>query len=286
MVDPDESARAHAALQLHPVYDVLGVSTLKEAHERLTQQGERAIRFVLLELNTPDGDGLWLIRHLSTEAELPVGMRPMIICLTARKSVKDKVDALLAGASDYVVKPATHVALALRLQLLERFERLQRTGLTCKPKEVRPMDMRSPFLVLVVDDNPELLRSVRFALEALGNYKVETALDGVEGLQRAVDMRPNCIIIDVKMPGINGNQLVTVLRGDPDTADIPLIILSALVQDDDILRGHIAGVDQYLSKPFIVTDLIAAIERVTQMTPQDRAARLQRLLDGESDDHN
>jgi DNA-binding response OmpR family regulator len=52
------------------------------------------------------------------------------------------------------------------------------------------------------------------------------------------------------------------------------------------LRGHIAGVDQYLSKPFVVTDLIAAIERVTQMTPQERAARLQRLLDGDGDDHN
>jgi len=88
------------------------------------------------------------------------------------------------------------------------------------------------------------------------------------------------------MPGINGNQLVTVLRGDPETAGTPLIILSALVQDDDVLRGHIAGVDQYLSKPFVVTDLIAAIERVTQMTPQERAARLQRLLDGDGDDHN
>jgi CheY-like chemotaxis protein len=151
---------------------------------------------------------------------------------------------------------------------------------------MRAMDTKSRFRVLVVDDNPELLRSVRFALEALGNYEVETAVDGVEGLQRAVDLHPDCVIIDVKMPGINGNQLVTVLRGDPETAEIPLIILSALVQDDDVLRGHIAGVDQYLSKPFVVTDLIAAIERVTKMTPQERAARLQRLLDGDSDDHN
>ncbi len=148
------------------------------------------------------------------------------------------------------------------------------------------MNTKSRFRVLVVDDNPELLESVRFALESLGNYEVETALDGVDGLQRAIDLHPDCAIIDVKMPGINGNQLVTVLRGDPQTADIPLIILSALVQDDDVLRGQIAGVDQYLTKPFIVTDLIEAIERVTKMTPQDRAARLQRLLDGDSENDN
>jgi len=84
------------------------------------------VRFVVLELNTPDGDGLWLIRHLTSEADFPAAARPTIICLTTRNSVQDKVDALRAGASDYLVKPATHIPLGLRLQLLERFERLRR----------------------------------------------------------------------------------------------------------------------------------------------------------------
>ena len=56
----------------------------------------------------------------------PAAARPTVICLTTRNSVQDKVDALRAGASDYLVKPATHIPLGLRLQLLERFERLRR----------------------------------------------------------------------------------------------------------------------------------------------------------------
>lgn len=139
---------------------------------------------------------------------------------------------------------------------------------------------QQPFRILVVDDNEELLLSVKFALHALGNYIVETALNGEEGLERAVESpRPDCIIVDVKMPGLNGNQLVRILRGDPLTADIPLIILSALVQEEDILRGQIAGVDQYLTKPFEVDALIAAIERAVHLTQADRLAQLRALLD-------
>ncbi len=126
IIDPDDAARARTALQVQHQYEVVGVSSLRQAHARLTQQGERAVRFVVLELNAPDGDGLWLIRHLTTEAAFPAGARPTVICLTTRNSVQDKIDALRAGASDYLVKPATHVPLALRLQLLERFERLRR----------------------------------------------------------------------------------------------------------------------------------------------------------------
>jgi DNA-binding response OmpR family regulator len=126
IIDPDDAARAHTALQVRHLYEVVGVSSLRQAHARLTQQGDRAVRFVVLELNTPDGDGLWLIRHLTSEADFPAAARPTIICLTTRNSVQDKVDALRAGASDYLVKPATHIPLGLRLQLLERFERLRR----------------------------------------------------------------------------------------------------------------------------------------------------------------
>jgi len=137
----------------------------------------------------------------------------------------------------------------------------------------------SPFRVLVVDDNRELLDAVRFALHALGTYEVETATGGAQGLERAIAQRPDCIVIDVKMPHIDGNQLVRVLRGDPDTAQIPLIILSALVQEEDVLRGRMAGVDEYLTKPFNVEDLVAAIERAVRLTPEERLARLHALLE-------
>jgi CheY-like chemotaxis protein len=103
-----------------------------------------------------------------------------------------------------------------------------------------------PFTVLVVDDNDDLLYAVRTALELLGNFHVLTAKDGIEGLERATNNHPNCVVIDIRMPGLDGNQLVRALRGDRITAEIPLIILSALVQEKDQLIGLFSGADQYM----------------------------------------
>src|SRR3954453_18108833 len=88
-----------------------------------------------------------------------------------------------------------------------------------------------PYTVLIVDDNDELLRSLEFALSALGPFHIVTASDGAEGLARVYEARPQCVVIDVKMPGVDGLQMARALRGDPETASIPLVILSALIQD-------------------------------------------------------
>lgn len=87
---------------------------------------------------------------------------------------------------------------------------------------------RGAYRVLLVDDNPDLLDSLAFALRTLGGFRVDTATDGADGLGRAIEIMPHCVIIDVKMPAIDGYQLVRALRGDPATASIPLIVLSAL----------------------------------------------------------
>jgi len=129
------------------------------------------------------------------------------------------------------------------------------------------------FHVLLVDDNQDLLDAVRFAL--FDDYVIETANSAEDALERIEQLTqrrlPDCMVIDVKMPGLNGVQLVRILRGDPATAQIPLIILSAYVQGEDVLRGQLAGVDHYLAKPFNLETLIEAIQRATRMTPEERA---------------
>ena len=151
--------------------------------------------------------------------------------------------------------------------------------------EIEPEQLSSGaerrFRVLLVDDNLELLAAVRFAL--LDDYLIETATSAEDALERIDQLAqrglPDCMVIDVKMPGLNGVQLVRILRGDPTTAQIPLIILSAYVQGEDILRGQLAGVDRYLAKPFDLEVLIDAIQQATRMTPEQRLARLRAFLD-------
>lgn len=138
----------------------------------------------------------------------------------------------------------------------------------------------SKYTILIVDDNPELLESLRFAISLLGDgdFHVETAMDGAQGLERVIELRPDCVIIDVKMPALNGYQLVHALRGDPETATIPLIILSAMVQARDSLAGMLAGADQYLTKPAHPRTIVEAIRSGISLTQGQRDQRLQDLV--------
>jgi two-component system alkaline phosphatase synthesis response regulator PhoP len=133
--------------------------------------------------------------------------------------------------------------------------------------------------VLLVDDNVALLQTLRLALEALGPFTVTCAANGVEGLERYFDVHPDCIVIDVKMPELDGYQLVRALRGDPKSAGTPLIMLSALGREKDQLAGMLSGADMYLIKPVPPQELVAAIQRAVAVSESDRRKRQLRLLD-------
>ncbi len=135
------------------------------------------------------------------------------------------------------------------------------------------------YTILVVDDNQELLRLITETLILLGDFTVITASNGVEGLTRAVELHPDCAIIDVKMPGLDGYQLVRALRGDPETASMPLVLLTALVQDHYRFAGLLVGADHYLTKPIKPPDLIAAIDEAIAMSQEERISRAQALID-------
>ena len=133
------------------------------------------------------------------------------------------------------------------------------------------------YTVLLVDDDPSLLPTMEILLTELTDFTVLTAINGREGLERVMLDRPDCVVIDVRMPELNGYQFVRVLRGDPDTADIPLIILSALVQDKDKWIGLAAGVDRYLTKPVEAMELISAIEIAVRRGEEERLQQLAAL---------
>ncbi len=119
--------------------------------------------------------------------------------------------------------------------------------------------------VLVIDDNPTIVELIKYAVNLQGAYDVVVAYDGVQGLERVYAEQPDCVIIDVKMPRLDGYQLARCLRGDPRTLNVPLIILSAMTREQDQMTGYLSGVDEYLTKPFKPSALNAAIERVIRL---------------------
>ena len=140
------------------------------------------------------------------------------------------------------------------------------------------------YTVLVVDDNPDLLALVGESLRKLGRFTVVTAQDGIQGLQRYFEVRPDCVVIDVKMPGLDGDQLARALRGDPASRATPLVILSALAQERDRLAGLLSGGDEYLVKPVGPLDLVHTVTRVIERGEEERRRHLLTLLDDAATD--
>jgi CheY-like chemotaxis protein len=131
--------------------------------------------------------------------------------------------------------------------------------------------------VLVVDDDPALLATLAEGLRLGGKFEVIVASNGATGLERFAEAMPDCAVVDVRMPGINGYQFVRTLRGDPATAQTPLVVLSALIQDHEQLAGLLSGADVYLTKPVKIVDLVRAIQRAVNLTVDERHRALQEL---------
>ena len=112
--------------------------------------------------------------------------------------------------------------------------------------------------VLVVDDDPVILKllQVNFELEGI---RVTTAIDGAEGLERVYEERPDVVISDIMMPNVNGLELLTALKGGPETMHLPVILRSAKAQVADVQRGLDLGADDYVTKPFDPLELIARV---------------------------
>jgi CheY-like chemotaxis protein len=116
-------------------------------------------------------------------------------------------------------------------------------------------------LVLCADDDEDILSLVALRLQRAG-YRVETATDGARALERARELEPDLIVLDVMMPRMTGVEVLTAIRAEDALAATKVILLSARVQEADIDRGMGAGADAYLAKPFRAPELVEAVERL------------------------
>jgi len=114
--------------------------------------------------------------------------------------------------------------------------------------------------ILVIDDEPAIAQLIKINLEADG-YEVDTALDGMEGIEKAKASPPDVITLDVLMPGMNGFQVMELLKKNPGTADIPVIFIS-IVEGPQKDRGFHLGAVDFLTKPIEYGELLKSLKKI------------------------
>ncbi|MEQ8247966.1 MAG: phosphate regulon transcriptional regulator PhoB [Alphaproteobacteria bacterium] len=115
--------------------------------------------------------------------------------------------------------------------------------------------------ILIVEDEPPLIEVVRYNLEKEG-YQVSVAEDGKRALDRVRESIPDLVILDWMLPGLSGIEVCRQLREDPDSKDVPVIMLTARGEESDRLKGLASGADDYVVKPFSPAELLARVRAV------------------------
>lgn len=114
------------------------------------------------------------------------------------------------------------------------------------------------YSIVIIEDDPSYISMMDVILQMEG-FDVRSASDGQSGLGLLRERRPDLILCDIMMPGVDGHSILDTLKGDDTLADIPFIFVTAMGERTDVRRGMSAGADDYLPKPFSADELLAAI---------------------------
>ncbi|HUR49290.1 MAG TPA: response regulator [Acidimicrobiales bacterium] len=230
-------------------------STVAEARAALAQAPGSVF---VLDVLLPDGDGVDLLQEIRTS---PAGTSAVVVMLSSEAEVKDRVRGLQTGADEYVGKPYdTGYLLARVRELLQSRQRSEAVGTT----------------ILVIDDSATFREELRTALESAG-HRVLTASSGEDGLRVAGAQRPDAIVVDGLLPGIDGAAVIRHIRLDAVLRDVPCLLLTASADKGAELRALDAGADTFVRKEedldVILAKLSAVLRRTTARTPGDEATR-------------
>jgi CheY-like chemotaxis protein len=233
----DQLARYLEELQIQPVICSYGKGAVEQV---------QALRpdLILLDVQMPDRSGWEILADLRRDPDLR--QVPVIIV-----SVVDEPErGLAAGAAAYLVKPIN------RLMLRRALSQITVTKTTSSTAPRRPLSRR----ILLAEDNEVNRVTLSDYLVAQG-YEVRVACQGKEALQIAAEWRPDLIIMDIQMPGLDGLEVIQRLRADAAFAATPIIAVTALAMPGDRERCLSAGANDYFAKPIRLRQLVERIEQ-------------------------
>jgi PAS domain S-box-containing protein len=228
----------------------IGHPTLEGAFEKAASLQPSAI---ILDLNLPDGSGFDLLARLKEDVRtrnIPV----IISSIEERRSEARKL-----GASGYLLKPYTQQELRFEVEKAASFARSNDQIMVIEPPVHLPT-------ILMADDNELILETVSDYLLSK-EFKFIATRSGYEMLERAPEVKPDIILVDIQMPGLDGMETIRRLRAhsDPHLVKVPIIAVTALAMTGDREKCLAAGANEYLSKPVSLQNLEKRIRELLEM---------------------
>ncbi|NRF68127.1 response regulator [Aquincola sp. S2] len=209
---------------------------------------------VVLDLLLPDGDGIELLRELRAD---PARAAAVVLMLSSEAEVADRVRGLRTGADEYVGKPYDRPAVVARAQQLLR----SRRGVAAAQPPV-----------LLIDDSATFREALAQALTEAGHV-VATAASGEEGLRMAAATRPGALIVDSRLPGVDGTTVIRRVRLDAALRDLPCLLLTGSEERSAELLALDAGADAFARKDEPLDVVLARLAALLRSAADSRAAR-------------
>jgi len=217
---------------------------------------------ILVDFIMPEMNGLQVCKALHDNPE--TRDIPIILVSSKGEAVGDKFVATL-GVRHYCTKPFKAEELLAKLSEILG-ERDAPEVVAEKPAATEPeAEAGDPPVVLSIDDSPTILRLVEMILTNAG-FTVRTAAGGAKGIELARQLHPDVVLVDFIMPEVNGFQVSKTLREDPETRDIPIILVSSKGEAVGEQFVQTLGIHHYLTKPFQPDQLVAEVRTALQAT--------------------
>lgn len=207
---------------------------------------------ILMDIQLPGMDGLSATRLIKKDPDLQA---IPVVALTAYAMPEDEQTALDAGCSGYISKPVdTRTFLDKLVSFLEETK--------AEDKNEVPFDHKKK--ILIVDDDPSNIKLLRAKLST-GHYEINSAINGEDALEKAGANPPDLILLDIMMPGIDGLEVTKRLKNSPETNDIPVILITALGEENYKEKGLEAGADDFLNKPINTVEIQARVRSLLRL---------------------
>jgi len=222
---------------------------------------------ILMDIQLPKMDGLTATRLIKQDSELKA---IPVVALTSHAMQGDQQEAVSAGCDGYISKPIdTKIFLTQIAGYLKTEDRSKSQAE--EPPIIKPK-------ILIVDDDRDNVKLIKAKLSGQA-YVIDTAYDGIQALTQLEQEPPDLILLDIMMPGIDGFEVTRRIKADPATAEIPIILLTALDGAEDKARGMQVGADEYLTKPVKTVELRARVSSLLKLS--NYKSRLQIRVESE-----